>query len=1680
MLTSIKVFTGNTITAGQPVGITLNKVQGVLEKGVKYSLQFKVINYSSINTLDYIYVGTQKISSIDISQGTVIDTVDGKEVRLCSVEFTASSKVTNPVIKIGRNMVSSDTSNTLMYELTDFQLERGYKTDYSPNSNDLQIVKTDLESKINQLADSLQFYVAKNDFDNLGNTVSSALGQIEVSTGEISLKVEQTDIDNAKNELEGSIDKKISNAKAEIKMTTDSISQRVSSTESTTSTLSNKVTVVEGTANTAKSTADNANTLATTANNTANTNKNNIATLQSTVTTTNNKVAELTTSLDSITQRVQSTESSIQNTNNMLSEVSTGVNKVLFEIYGKTGQDGTEIVTIDDYLDATLLHTLLLDDFQMFGGMDYYLGKMTTHLYFNENVTHTVQAFADDGSSLYLNGTLVASMPTCSETQVTLNFKAGWNKIVWVYNEGNGGDGCRFTPSIKTLPGLVYMNAYPVSGDIEQLQAINSTVKTTKNKVAEIVTNLDSITQRVSSNETATMNTQTQLNNLQIGGTNTFSLENFNVSDINYWEENQVICNKTNRGFDVETHQGRLHLRFFHVIKENGYWTVSFKYKSSSPIDPIYVDICDKGVGQLSSTTDWKTFEGTVYVDNYGQGEVFNFVDIEQHTNVGGYVKYEFKDVKVEKGNKATQWSANPNDVQQQIDNTNTEITTTNNRVAEIVTNLDSITSRVSSTESTVTNTQQQLDNLNTDLRTNYSTTHEMNSAIEQKANQITQSVSQSYATKDEVNTIGVGGTNLLLHSSDYGDTSIWIRDGAWVESYKYRGTCVYTTDRAWADMGYAVNDLYDRGVIEPNTKYTFSCYVRSSNEAYQPNIHFFGHDNHSEQGAYIATVSTTWKRISVTFQWYDFSIRDYPIRFEATTGTPQSGCYLEWAGFKLEKGTKATDWTPAPEDSTESENKWLFEKYASDLAVNSSTSAYPTFDDIKPGCLLSSELIDYMTYQGDYGSTYLGKLTASFYFEADSTQTLTCATDDNSSWYLNGQLVDTAYSCQPKQITFYFKKGWNKLTVLYLEGHGGDGVSIDGLSGYTRMNAYNMGNIDEYGIYLNNKLISNYATKSEVTQTATDLTVKFTESGGYNLIHNGHAYRDPQGNIPYWRNNGGSEFNILGDARGGVRGNYFSLSMPQGMIYNDWIELKGNTHYVYQAQVWTGSPFTGNNNVPLHYWFSSNKSDIDKNGSVEFLDYNTTVSYAHTWTQIYIHFRTTEDVYMKPFVYGIDSSISPFYITEIMLSESRVVQRYASNSEEIYDGITKIDKNGITVTQSNAKTKTTMSADGFAITRTDKNADIFRVGSNGLLTLNGVFKCYKDDANMSGARLEASGAIMSGYNSTGGSNPVFASGLWTDENMGYFSVGYTNALTTDANGCLWMSPQHGNTGCRLTFSRLVNSTMLSTNLYFQKDGAIDFSTNLRGLNDTDDNYTYRFDSGVSTKALRCNNLRTHNIYPRNSGSHDIGSASMRYKDVFADSLSTTNTQLRLGTVTSSGAWQTYGALDINSRDGYVYPDKGTGQLSLGTSGARFHTIYLVNSPNVSSDERLKTDIHYLDEPMPKEPTIIDGRVERNMKITTKDMYDFVKDDLKLASYRYNVNLERGITTTDYGFIAQDVLYTKVGSELIQIDDKNDSDSTLSYNQGNYIATLAGALQEAINKIEVLEKKVQELESKLV
>ena len=54
------------------------------------------------------------------------------------------------------------------------------------------------------------------------------------------------------------------------------------------------------------------------------------------------------------------------------------------------------------------------------------------------------------------------------------------------------------------------------------------------------------------------------------------------------------------------------------------------------------------------------------------------------------------------------------------------------------------------------------------------------------------------------------------------------------------------------------------------------------------------------------------------------------------------------------------------------------------------------------------------------------------------------------------------------------------------------------------------------------------------------------------------------------------------------------------------------------------------------------------------------------------------------------------------------------------HEGITSIDKDGITVTSNGVKSKTSMSANGFKITKTDTGEDVFKVNADGTLYMKG------------------------------------------------------------------------------------------------------------------------------------------------------------------------------------------------------------------------------------------------------------------------------------------------------------------------------------------------------------------------
>lgn len=179
-----------------------------------------------------------------------------------------------------------------------------------------------------------------------------------------------------------------------------------------------------------------------------------------------------------------------------------------------------------------------------------------------------------------------------------------------------------------------------------------------------------------------------------------------------------------------------------------------------------------------------------------------------------------------------------------------------------------------------------------------------------------------------------------------------------------------------------------------------------------------------------------------------------------------------------------------------------------------------------------------------------------------------------------------------------------------------------------------------------------------------------------------------------------------------------------------------------------------------------------------------------------------------------------------------------------------------------------------------------------------------------------------------------------------------------------------------------------------------------------------------------------------------------------------------------------FGGIVYNT-SGYFYPENNNG-ISIGhPNGLRISTLYYTNL-SAASDAKLKENISYINNS--------DARtIDNNFSLTMKDFYDFVKTDLKLATFDYITKgvMEESSSRGKIGFIAQDIANSKVGEKLLKVDEiknVNDADpktmilregeTVLSYDLTDYVNILAGALQESIKKIESLENKLNQVLNK--
>lgn len=316
-------------------------------------------------------------------------------------------------------------------------------------------------------------------------------------------------------------------------------------------------------------------------------------------------------------------------------------------------------------------------------------------------------------------------------------------------------------------------------------------------------------------------------------------------------------------------------------------------------------------------TTEWKqvyvTF--TITEDMLADNSYLNQIGFEVTSEMTSGDKVYFACPKLEKGNKATDWTPAHEDTQSQIDNISeittshtTSISTMQGQISSLISedttikgNYDILVSKYNSTVETV-------NGMKTTIGEHTSSINNVSSkitTIEANLSGITTRVS---ASEEKFDNLQIGGRNLVKNSAKWNFkqntlsgtfTQTIIEDSSAASGYCIKIECVAAGRGIYS---YPIPNSVDSiGKVM-----TISFYAKCNNS---DRVGTIGIEN---GGVFPHGFSTAWEKITHTYtatrNYYAFILYDFW----------QTGDVLYIKDFKVEFSSKATDWTPALEDTTD------------------------------------------------------------------------------------------------------------------------------------------------------------------------------------------------------------------------------------------------------------------------------------------------------------------------------------------------------------------------------------------------------------------------------------------------------------------------------------------------------------------------------------------------------------------------------------------------------------------------------------------------------------------------------------------------------------------------------------------------------------------------------------------
>ena len=441
--------------------------------------------------------------------------------------------------------------------------------------------------------------------------------------------------------------------------------------------------------------------------------------VQTAILSTKNSIDSVSSKVDTNTKSIQDKVSKTTYERELtlvkgdLSKANEGLNKWRYEIYPKSLFDSADQgkSTIDIFaknLNLVPSQTVLLDDASLSTGMGYgdnHIAYALTFVKMSAKKDVTTKMFNDDGASLYVNGGLIITRPSeyTNGEEITFTLAQGWNCIEVVVNEGGGDEGFRFSTTLSKLSECQMMNCYYGTPVARQSRITNQLVDVTKNlngvtstvqdvmtavgnsgNITEFKNNYSKWKQSVDKIETRVGEkyvTNEKFNGLEIGGRNLLTKDDCNMSKWQnlYPAHCKITSNDYLNHVDYVPTGNEWEIVYTKISVTKGQkYILSFDYK----INKAYNYLSGQKYGVYLSTSvptnaapaniitnGQYVIENTVTNIKRGMITFTAAVDTLYIVINGGCIddnqtglSFEFNKWKLEKGNKATDWTPAPED----------------------------------------------------------------------------------------------------------------------------------------------------------------------------------------------------------------------------------------------------------------------------------------------------------------------------------------------------------------------------------------------------------------------------------------------------------------------------------------------------------------------------------------------------------------------------------------------------------------------------------------------------------------------------------------------------------------------------------------------------------------------------------------------------------------------------------------------------------------------------------------------------------------------------------------------------------------------------------------------------------------------------------------------------------